>query len=67
MGIESREPRGFEVYLSGVENLARQLQSGSDDEKETAREVLKGMRRETRSVWRKTIGVQRNKIFNYIA
>ena len=47
MGIENREPRGFESYLSEVENLARQLQSGSDAEKEMAEKVLRGMRKET--------------------
>ncbi len=39
MGIESREPRGFEVYLQEVENLAQTLQSStaSDTEKEITR------------------------------
>lgn len=47
MGIESREPRRSGVYLNEVGNLARQLQSGSEAEQQTAREVLKGMRKKT--------------------
>ena len=47
MGIESGKPTGFEVYLSEVENLARQLRSGNETEQKMAREVLQGMRQNT--------------------